>query len=362
MKIVILSPSIVDHDAVTNDVVFQSRFLQSLGLNVSIYSSNDALQERGTLKFINKSQLSKIVAQPNNILIYHQSILWDEGKEVITSANCHKILKYHNITPPAFFADYNQNFFNVTKSGREQTDYYIKNDSFDILTADSFFNASEINENQQVTVIPPYTKLDDFDFTQMNLDLLKKQIDFDGVKVLFVGRFAPNKGVHHLIKVIESYRFVYDQNIKLTIVGSIDPQLKSYFEFVRNLIEESGVSNNIEIKDKVNFEDLVTHYNSSDVFLLCSEHEGFCVPVLEAQKVNLPIIAFNSSAVPETMGPNQLILHEMNYTKFAVAINQIKNNLNKKILLTEQGRENLKRFDREVINKKLEETINHFTK
>ncbi len=57
-------------------------------------------------------------------------------------------------------------------------------------------------------------------------------------------------------------------------------------------------------------EELARHYAEADLFLCLSDHEGFCVPLIEAMWAGLPIVAYASSAVPETAGEAALLLDE----------------------------------------------------
>ena len=362
MEVVILSPALIDHDAVSNDIIMQAEAIRQFGLSASIYTEIDLLKNREGVQICSKSRLQKIIAEPKNLIIYHHSIVWNQGKEILIKSNCKKIIKYHNITPPDFFKDYNDAYYTSTTKGRRQTDSFIQNDLFDYLTADSEYNLDELRIDGSFSkphkVIPPFTKLSDFDQVNLNIELVEKQLQNDLVKVFFVGRFAPNKGMHHLVKTISTYIEMYGDRIVMNIAGGLDPQLQSYFKEVENLIEELHVGNQVNLLDKVSFADLVTYFNTSDVFLLNSEHEGFCVPILEAQKSLLPVIAYRCAAVPETLGPDQLIFDDLDYLKNAVAIHQIANNTDKKVFLAEQGIQNLKRFKKETITNALLNVIN----
>ncbi len=49
-------------------------------------------------------------------------------------------------------------------------------------------------------------------------------------------------------------------------------------------------------------------YLQADVLVVTSEHEGFCVPVVEAMSVGLPIVAFGQGALPEILGTAGVIV------------------------------------------------------
>ena len=63
-----------------------------------------------------------------------------------------------------------------------------------------------------------------------------------------------------------------------------------------------GIKNAVVFTGGVSEEALKAYYMVADVFVTTSEHEGFCVPLVEAMSMKLPISAFASSAIPETLG------------------------------------------------------------
>jgi glycosyltransferase involved in cell wall biosynthesis len=97
---------------------------------------------------------------------------------------------------------------------------------------------------------------------------------------------------------------------------------------------------------------LYTYYKYSDIFLLMSEHEGFCVPILEAQFHDLPIISIGRTAVDDIIGPEQVVMDELNYLKIASAVSVVKNNKNYRKYLAMHGEKNLKRFEESSTDKK----------
>jgi glycosyltransferase involved in cell wall biosynthesis len=321
-----------------------------------VFASNNHCSEVNDLSFISYNELKKQIFEPTTCLIYHHSMYWKEGEDILLLANCIKILKYHNITPSKFFEKYSENYFNATHIGEMQTKRFIENEFFDFLSADSEFNKQGLlkyaKTNTTIEVIPPFTKIIQADDVKLNLDIVQSQISSEKVKVLFVGRFAPNKGIHHLVRVIKSYSEFIDQNIILRIVGNVDPQIQSYYDEVRQYVIDNNLSHLVSVEGKLSFVDLVTYYKTSDVFLLCSEHEGFCVPILEAQHARLPIMAYHSSAIKDTLGENQLGFQNMNYLKLAIGVKHVAKNTKVKLFLTNAGVKNLQRFTDESIRLK----------
>lgn len=359
--IIIFTPSLVPHDAVGNDVRRQHKIFKEAGLDAFIFCENYQNDGYSLDYLLDKEEVFKFIEDKNTVLIYHHSIYWHLGEEILRKAKCRIIIKYHNITPPEFFAPYNKHIAEICRLGREQTKYIVGlGQSKDIVfTADSEFNARELKDLgvNSVKVIAPFHKLDDFNRVKLNLKLAENIFSQNNLNVLFVGRFVPNKGHKHLVEVIRRYIHFYDNKINLHIVGAITNDLKKYFDEVKFYIKSYNLEDNIKIYNKISFVDLYTLYKVSDIFLLLSEHEGFCVPIIEAQYNSLPVIAHDRAAIGETLGENQLIFKDTNYTKLAVALNVIKRNSDYKLYLAQEGKKNLKKFSIENLNKKTLELI-----
>src|SRR5262249_22945290 len=126
-------------------------------------------------------------------------------------------------------------------------------------------------------------------------------------ELLFVGRRAPNKGHRHLLRMLDSYVRLFSNNVRLRIVGSADEQLRGYTEELLALADRLGVARHVEWLTHIDDHELDRLFLRSHVYVNASEHEGFCVQIIEAQAVGLPVVTVNSTALQETAGENQLI-------------------------------------------------------
>ncbi|MGB0135147.1 glycosyltransferase, partial [Dokdonella sp.] len=119
---------------------------------------------------------------------------------------------------------------------------------------------------------------------------------------LMVGRVAPNKGHLELVDAIAAYVRGYSDSARLILLGKIDPRLESYTNAIRDRIEGYGLEHHVTWINGASEAQLKAAFLASHVFMLLSQHEGFCVPLIESMAVGTPIIAHASSAVPETLG------------------------------------------------------------
>lgn len=357
MKICICVNTLLEHDAIGNDVVHQWAVLKRENRDVAIYTEESNRPEMaGAL--MDARAVDAFITKPDNLLIYHHAGHWGRGHKLMEDAACRVFVKHHNITPPQFFAPYtpfyrwHANYERFCKNGIKQTREIVGLGKVERFLCDSRFNARDFSDmgvdDDRIDIVPPFHRLDDFEQTETNPELAGK-LDDGKLNLLFVGRMVPNKGHRHLIMVAAQYAAMYGRRLRLTMIGKIDPGLAAYHEDLTRLIHKYRLQDIVDIKGAVYFKDLHTYYSASHVFLLMSLHEGFCLPVLEAQHHRLPIVALAAGAVPETLGPNQLVLDTPDHKKFAAAVHILHREPAFNEYLAEQGVLNLTRFSNPAI-------------
>ena len=189
---------------------------------------------------------------------------------------CPIILIYHNVTPAYFFESYDLPFAYSLKKGKEELldlqPIFLK--SF----ADSEFNKLEL-ENigyKNVEVLPIA-----YDFKALEINGVIRN-NFDGPKILFVGRITPNKKQEDLIRFAEIFKKYFRKTFQVQIVGYSSPASKSYMDELSNLVRFWNLEDNVHFSGYVTHPELVGYYRNADIFLSMSEHEGFGVPLIEA--------------------------------------------------------------------------------
>ena len=352
-NIALLVSTFIANDAIGNDVTHQYNLLKKT-CKVDIYAQNSLVKDEA-LKFINKEELFDFIEDKNNIIIYHHGVFWPEGQEILKAAKCRIFLKYHNITSPCFFQLYNNDYMQMCKNGIAQTAEIVNLEKVEKYICDSLYNSQDFLAlgvpKTKIKIAAPFHNLNDFKKTKHDMTLAN-QIKSNGkINILFIGRFAPNKGHRHLVQTIMHYTRIYDREISLDIIGGLDDKLSDYTDEIKTLINYYKLNDCITIHNKLSFDKLCTYLNYSDIFLLLSEHEGFCVPILEAQMHDMPIIAYNSTAVGETLGEEQLIFDTLDYHTFAVAIHLLSQNQAYKNYLIDKGRKNFENYSNDILEK-----------
>jgi glycosyltransferase involved in cell wall biosynthesis len=347
MRIVLMHQTVAIHDAIGNDIEAMYNIL-SPKHNCSIFAQHPLNQR---LRYIDENELEVALNDETSLIIYHHSGFWEFGDLILSRAKGKIVIRYHNITPPEFFQSYNNFFYSQCCKGREQTIRLAKTLPQAFWLSDSVYNSLDIfnaDQNKQ-SICAPFHKIESWASGIPDETIMKELIYSNDINLLFVGRIAPNKGHLFMLDVLHRYCLNYDTNITLRIIGKADDSFSGYNRMLKDKIERLGLEDYVEYIGEINDATLISYYLGSDVFLCASEHEGFCVPILEAQYFKLPVVARAMCAVPETIGNDQVLLND-DVAEFAAAIHIITTNKRYSEFLRNKGTENyFSRFTNEKI-------------
>jgi glycosyltransferase involved in cell wall biosynthesis len=211
-----------------------------------------------------------------------------------------RVLQYHNVTPAHFFAPYDAAVFRLATLSREDLATLVG--QTDVALGDSEYNRQELESMgfANTGVFPIAVDVDRICKAPAS-PALEAVLD-DGLhNFLFVGRVAPNKKLEDHVRLAEFYKRYVDEHYRFIFVGRTDG-LPGYYNMVRALIEEFQMpADRFVFTGPVPDEDLAAYYRTASVYLSLSEHEGFCVPLVEAMAADVPVLAYASSAVPDTL-------------------------------------------------------------
>jgi glycosyltransferase involved in cell wall biosynthesis len=212
-----------------------------------------------------------------------------------------RVLQYHNITPASFFAPYDAGLFRLAAIGRQELRTLVGH--VDLALGDSDFNRRELEEmGFSPTGVMPIA-VDTGRITQGPRRPALEKILGDGlINILFVGRIVPNKKIEDHIRLAEVYKRYVDAYYRFIFVGRYDG-VPRYFAQIQALVNEyRNLPDRFWFTGPVPDEDLAAFYRWADVYVSLSEHEGFCVPLVEAMAADVPVLAYAAGAVPETLG------------------------------------------------------------
>jgi glycosyltransferase involved in cell wall biosynthesis len=280
-------------DAIGHEVLGIQRVLRAAGYQSDIFvETADRRLEALTRDYRELIDASR----PENLLLHHFSI-GSKASRIAYALPDRMALIYHNITPPEYFAGVHRTLARQCFRGRRELHAYI--DRCDLALGDSEFNRRDLERVgfPRTAVLPV---VPDFSHLEVAPDpFVARQFDDAWVNILFVGRVIANKKIEDLIQCFHAYHTNFNARSRLLIVG-VFSLFERYFAALTHLVEELGLDH-VHFVGQVSDAELVAYYEVADLFLCASEHEGFCVPLVEAFYTSVPVLAYAATAVPATM-------------------------------------------------------------
>lgn len=344
-----LIPSFAPRDAVGNHTVQVRQVLLGLGLRSELYVGEARREVASRTK-----PYRDLPDEPGAWLLY-QSSTGSPMAEWLRARPEPKLVNYHNITPASAFAPWEPHVAAELEAGRRQLADLAPVTRYAI--ADSGYNEAELVAVgfQRTAVVPILLDTSTFDraVDQAALDGLRRSAR--GSVWLFVGRIAPNKCQHDLVKAFSVYRRVYDPHATLRLVGGSSSH--RYRSALERYVGVLRLTDAVELCGDVPDGVLAAHYRAADVYVSASDHEGFGVPLLEAMHHGLPVVAYGSSAVPETVGGGGLVLPGKTPTILAAAVHRVVSDEGVRTALVEAGAERIAAFDLAANRRRFAEAV-----
>ncbi len=331
-------PTLDPGDAVGNHTLEAQRLLRGLGLVSEIYTQTVHHSMVGRAHSFQKFTGGAGVA-----VVYHLAV-GSVLADLLLSRTEPLVVDYHNITPAKFFDEWDPPILHAVEWGRNQMAALAPRCRLGL--ADSEFNRAEIAANgyRPTAVAPILLDLQGFDreVDERVLEELEHGKQKGGADWLFVGRVTPNKCQHDVVKAFAAYRMLHDANARLHIVGGVasEPYAAALRAFVRKL----GLSDCVSLTGPVSPGGLAAYYRAADVYVCLSEHEGFCVPLLESMHFGVPIVAFGVTAVPETLADAGICLPDKSPALVAEAVDRALSDEGLRAQLVAAGERRLRDF------------------
>ncbi len=301
MRAAILLPVFADRDAVGFDAVAMARALRARGIETRLFCGSAIGTSEKTWS---PDKLVGFAGGPDDIVIYHFSMGWPPAFDILRRCRGFRVVRYHNITPPEFFEGVSPEYVGACRSGRDEIPG-IARLGCELYLGDSRFNLDELVDAgapaERGAVLAPLHRVADLIDLEADMRLVDELND-GSHNVLMVGRIAPNKGYAELVDAFAAHAHAYGRRSRLVLVGKIDPRLEHYTNAIRQRIAEYGLNDRVRWINGASEGELKAAYVASHAFMLLSRHEGFCVPLVEAMAIGTPIVALETSAIPETLG------------------------------------------------------------
>ncbi len=245
------------------------------------------------------------VSGPATVCVFHFSIGSAAGPLIFNLPD-RLLVIYHNITPAHYFLGFHPHLAGLCYNGRRELRAFAGRT--DVALGDSEYNRRELTALgfARTGVLPIVLDLTKYD--RHPAPVIQRLFDDGRTNILFVGRIIPNKKIDDLIRVFAAYQRYLEPASRLLLVGDYRGH-ERYYQRLRELVEDLRLRD-VVFTGHVDDADLLAYYSVAQVFLCLSEHEGYCVPLVEAMLMGVPVMAFDAGAVAETLRGGGVLLKE----------------------------------------------------
>lgn len=339
------APSTAVGDGVTTSIFFIQSLLRGLGYQSRVYASHIPGQLESKVESVNSLNIEE-----TDLLLVHHSMGHDLD-DLIAGFSCKSVLVYHNITPERFFAKDSAEY-HYSMKGRTQLRQW--HDRFEGAIGDSPYNCEELEAlgYNNIVSLSMLLELDKFFETRPQKPESYGLIALRPL-ILSVGRVVENKRQHLQVEAYSILKSMQGEQIlpQLFIVGgTTSPE---YHQQLQRQINELGLEDDVFLPGKCSDGELRWLYQNADCYWCTSEHEGFCIPLVEAGVFELPVVAFASSNIPSTLGEAGLILDQPRPDWLAATTLKLLEDRPLQLKLKSAGKKNLQRYQAETLSPKL---------
>jgi glycosyltransferase involved in cell wall biosynthesis len=230
------------------------------------------------------------------------------------------VVNYHNITPPHLLAPWDNHL--ALGQLRAQAELRLLVDRAALVVADSNYNREQLVQTgfRETAVIPPSAALGE-EIIATSAPREDRTAGDGGARWLCVGRIAPNKAIEDIVAALLVTRRHVDPHATLLVIGK--PATGSYVEALYRYVASLGLTESVSFGGHASDAMVAAAYARSDVLVVTSEHEGYCVPVVEAMTVGLPVVAFRQGALPEVLGAGGVLVDSKDPYTLSSIIGQV---------------------------------------
>lgn len=321
-QVCIINANLLLNDAVSNNVMDQMRYFHSAGYAVTalVEHCEDGLPHdiRRMIWPIHLDQLQDELKsqQPScgvrrfqhaDIFIYHYPIYYSLVETISTLDSGSIIFDYHGVTPPQFWDDPNLLTLIIKSQERavlaNYADRVVVHSTYMI---EELYNHSGF-DRRKATVIPYVVPIEQFTPQAVDPEILELYGLHGQFVLLYIGRMAGNKKIDDLVRILAEVRNIHPNTILMLVGNNTVPAYRQCCDEALSLAAELGCADQVIMTGAMPHSQLHRFYNACHVYVTASQHEGFCVPVIEAMACGRPVVATDAAALPDTVGPAGLL-------------------------------------------------------
>ena len=357
MRVHQLVPRLDAGDAISNHALAIHELLEAWGLESRIFAYD--MDEYGRRFASFDRAYREFMGSEEDLLIFHYGLYCDNYRMFLESRN-RKVLIYHNITPPRFYEGLYPEAERLCRLGE---DILPQLKEVDLALGVSDFNRRGLVEagfeEEKTGVLPINPTVDKLDEVTEDRGFLR-WLGGGMTNILYVGRMVPNKKFEDVIKFFCCYHRGINARSRLVFAGPIP--VNNYYNALLSLLRKMGLEERVFFLGKVSDSVLKSCYLGSHYYVSMSEHEGFCIPLLEAFYFGLPVMAYAAGAVPETMGGVGTLFTGKDYPLLAEMVDRMERDPVLRQRVLEAQRRRLEEFGADRFALKLRAVVDMFTK
>jgi len=311
-------PALIPRDATGSHTLLLRRALRQAGWRSEIFA--EATHDELAGESIPVTEY-RHRARPGDVLLYQFSTS-SMVADLLLGRPEPLVLDFHNVTAPELYEGWDPASGRRAAEALDQLGRLATRAQLGL--ADSAFNERALRAAgcRRTAVVPVLVDLDRLaDPDPRVAARLLTMKTAGGPDWLFVGRLVPSKAQHDLIKALWAYHRLYDERARLHLVGPAPSG--RYLTALRDFVADLGLERSVRFAGEVSDAALAAYYEAADVYVSLSVHEGFGVPLLEAMRVGVPVVALDTGAVADTVGGAGLILAGAEPSLVAAAVDRV---------------------------------------
>lgn len=292
MNIYIYAPDIHEGDAVGNHCLGLAKLFTESGYNVRMFAQRFSTWQE-SVDIRPSCEVSNYIT-PDAVLLVSYSIYDSDLEFILDELSCKKVCYFHNVTPPELLEQFDAVTAELCARSIGQLPLLKR---FDKLVVNSRFSLDFLRKSvgklPESVVIPPVFRGKQL----LHKASLKKCINVQNITLISLGRVVPHKNIEETIRLLALLNEQAELSVHLNIVGSLsNPR---YFSELVNLARSLDVLEKVSFTGVLSELDLASCLEQSDFLISFSSHEGFCIPVLEAMHIGLPVVLKAGTAADE---------------------------------------------------------------
>ena len=308
LRVIQILPTVCRGDVISNDALEIYKELSDHRMKTHIYAEHIGVG-------ISSRRVSPIEELPalkkEDIVIYHMSTesgMYEHIREIKENYGCEIIFRYHSITPAQYFEPYSSEVAEQCRKGLEEAEN-IRDIPTEVLALSDHDRRQlrEMGYTCPVMLLPPLVPLAEY-----NIEPARAVLDAypysEYINLLYVGQMVPHKRIERIMDVYDSYYRTRDRKVRLFLVGSTI-EVPEYYQYLEDYRKKLGYKENqIIMTGHVPFNEMIAYYKLADAFVCMSEEECFGMALVEAMFYQVPVLAYESGAVAETLGGSGVLL------------------------------------------------------